>query len=132
MPIPVLDGKPVIGRAEPGDIMKLMEMFSAIGAPKTELSDIDWVDDLKFYIDNDTAMLQKNLFPAVEKHKKYIDHPDAYKIYLDPLLDCCKSYCKKFEIEEPTKKFPRDKLIELAKKIAEEQKKFIEKGDYDQ
>jgi hypothetical protein len=32
--------------------MLLKEMFSAIGAPKDEQADIDWLDDLKFFIDN--------------------------------------------------------------------------------
>lgn len=111
--------------------MLLNEMFSPIGAPKEDQSEIDWLDDLKFYIDNDNSMLQKNLFPAVEKHKKYIDHPDAFKIYLAPLKRCCESYCKKFQIEDADEKFPKDKLIELAKHMAEEQKTFIKRGDYD-
>lgn len=118
------------GPAELGENMKLLEMFSPIGAPKADQSDIDWLDDLKFYIDNDNSMLQKNLFPAIEKHKKHIDHPDAYKIYLAPIKRCCENYCEKFEIEDAEEKFSKEKLIELAKHIAQEQKKFILHGDY--
>lgn len=107
-------------------------MFSPIGAPKADQSDVDWLDDLKFYIDNDNDMLQKNLFPAIEKHKNHVDNPDAYKIYLMPIKRCCDSYCERFEIEDVEEKFPKEKLIELAKHIADEQQKFIKRGDYKQ
>ena len=40
------------------------------------------------------------------------------------------SLCDKFDIDEKEKKFPKDLLIELAKKIAEEQDKHIEAGHY--
>lgn len=127
--------KPDTGPAEPGSYrineMLLNEMFSPIGAPKSNKTEIDWLDDLKFYIDNENSMLQKNLFPAIEKHKKYIDHPKAYKIYLDPIRRCCKNYCERFEIEDADEKFSEEKLIELAKHMAEEQKEFIKRGDYD-
>ena len=39
--------------------MLLREMFSPIGAPKEQESDIDWIGDLKFFIDNDTDVLSK-------------------------------------------------------------------------
>lgn len=120
-----------VGLGKQENIMLLNEMFSPIGAPKPDQSDIDWLDDLKFYIDNDNSMLQKNLFPAVEKHKKHVDHPDAYKIYLTPIKRCCENYCERFEIEDAEEKFPNEKLIELAKHIANEQKEFIKRGDYD-
>jgi len=110
--------------------MKLIEMFSPIGAPRSEPQDIDWVGDLKFFIDNDDELLTKHLFPAVEKHKKNIDHPDVHKVYLAPIYKCLESYCKKYNIEDTDEKFPKEKLVELAKRIASEQTKFIEKGDY--
>lgn len=106
-------------------------MFSPIGAPKEDESEIDWLDDLKFYIDNDSDMLQKNIFPAVEKHRKYVDHPNAFKIYINPIKRCCESYCKMFEIEDPEEKFPQEKIEELARMFCETQKSFIERGDYD-
>jgi len=121
---------PDTGRAEPGDHMKLMEMFSAIGAPKEELKDIDWADDLKFFIDNDDKLLTQYMFPALQKHEKHAGHPDAYKLYLRPIKECCKIYIKKFEIENPKDKFTEDILEDLAKKIAEEQEKHIKDGDY--
>jgi hypothetical protein len=110
--------------------MLLKEMFSAIGAPTSEQDDIDWIGDLKFFIDNDDAALKNYFFPAVDRHKEHKGHPDAYKIYMRPLESCKESYCEKFEIESPEDKFPKEKLIELAKMITAEQEKHMEKGDY--
>ena len=107
-------------------------MFSPIGAPGPEKDDVDWLGDLKFFIDNDDQLLNKYFFPAVDRHKQHVGNPNAYKIYIRPIENCCKEYCEKFEIEEPETKFPKEKLIELAKKIANQQDKFLSKGDYKQ
>ena len=72
-------------------------MFSPVGAPKDDQPDIDWIGDLKFYMDNNDQMLNKHFFPAVNREEK----------------------------------FPKEKLEELAKQIATQQEKFMEKGDYD-
>jgi hypothetical protein len=40
-------------------------------------------------------------------------------------------YCEKYDIDDREKKFPKEKLIDLAKRIADEQEKYLEKGDYD-
>ena len=106
-------------------------MFSAIGAPKDEQADIDWLDDLKFFIDNNDDMLDTQFFPAIKKHKEHQGHPDVYKVYVRPIEHCKEAYCSKFEIEDAEEKFPKEKLIELAKRIAEEQERHLEKGDYD-
>ena len=113
-----------------GDML-LKEMFSAIGAPKDQEAEIDWLDDLKFFIDNDTDVLSQYYFPAIKRHRQHRDHPKAYKIYIKPIEACKEAYCEKYEIENPDEKFPRDKIIELAKMCAEEQSKIIERGDYE-
>lgn len=105
-------------------------MFSPIGAPDPDKDDTDWLGDLKFFIDNDDQLLNKYFFPAVDRHKKHVGNPNAYKIYIRPLESCLEQYCEKFEIEEPETKFPKEKLIDLAKKIANQQDKFLSKGDY--
>ena len=110
--------------------MLLNEMFSAIGAPKQDQPDIDWLDDLKFYIDNDDSMLTKHFFPAIKRHKEYQGNPNAYKIYIRPLEHCLESYCEKFDVENPEEKFPKEKLIELAKHFCREQEMFLKRGDY--
>lgn len=111
--------------------MLLREMFSPIGAPKQDQEEVDWIDDLKFFIDNDDAMLSQYFFPAVKKHQGYKGHPEAYKIYIRPIESCLEHYCNKFEIEDREEKFPKEKLIELAKRCASEQEQHIEKGDYE-
>lgn len=111
--------------------MLLSEMFSPLGAPKETEQDIDWLGDLKFFIDNDNKMLENYLFPAVTRHQEYQGNPNAYKIYMRPLEKCLGEYCNKFEIKEVETKFPKEALIELAKKMATEQEKYMEQGDYE-
>ena len=111
--------------------MLLREMFSAIGAPKeSDQQEIDWLDDLKFFIDNDEAMLTNYFFPAVKKHKEHQGSPEAFKIYIIPIQHCLDHYCEKYDIQDRPEKFPKEKIIALAKMIAGEQEKFLEKGDY--
>jgi hypothetical protein len=110
--------------------MLLKEMFSPIGAPQEQDQEIDWLDDLKFFIDNDDRMLNQYFFPAVKRHREHQGNPNVYKVYIRPLENCLGHYCKKFEIESPEEKFPKEKLIELAKRIANEQEQFLERGDY--
>ena len=106
-------------------------MFSPIGAPSQDLAEIDWIDDLKFYIDNDTDILSRQMFPAIKKHMNHVDHPQAYKIYLKPLQQCTEMYCNKFDIDDPENKFTKEAIEGLAKKIAKEQNTHIKNGDYD-
>jgi hypothetical protein len=110
--------------------MLLKEMFSPLGGPKVDQSDVDWMDDLKFFIDNNTDLLRDKIFPAIHQHQKHKGHPKAYQLYIKPLEQCKESYCKEFSIDDANEKFPKEKLIELAKKMAEEQEKIIERGDY--
>lgn len=112
--------------------MLLKEMFSAIGAPsQNEEQDVDWIGDFKFFIDNDDKLLSNYFFPAVNVHKKNVGHPNIYKAYMRPLERCLEQYCNKFEIDSPEEKFPKEQLIELAKQIAEEQSKHLDRGDYE-
>ena len=111
--------------------MLLNEMFSAIGAPKEQEQDIDWLDDLKFYIDNDDTMLNRHFFPAVKRHKEHMGNPNVFKVYIRPIEHCLNHYCEKYDIQDREEKFPKDKLIDLAKRIASEQEKHLEKGDYE-
>ena len=106
-------------------------MFSPIRTPKEDDREVDWLGDLKFFIDNDNQMLSQYLFPAVKKHSKYLEHPKAYTLYLKPVETALKSYCEQFNIEDRADKFSKEALVELAKRICEEQKKHIEDGDYD-
>ena len=57
--------------------MLLREMFSPIGAPNETGDDIDWLGDLKFFIDNNDRLLNHHFFPAIKKHKKHAGHPEV-------------------------------------------------------
>ena len=109
--------------------MKLYEMFSPIGAPK-ENDEIDWLGDLKFFIDNDNAILNRLIFPTIVKHERCVKDKDAYKLYFKPVRECLKIYVEKYDIVDADKKFSKEKLVELCKNIAEEQKRHILNGDY--
>lgn len=111
--------------------MLLKEMWSAIGAPKEDDQEIDWLDDLKFFIDNDDKMLSQYFFPAIKRHQEHKGNPSVFKIYIRPIEHCLDHYCDKFEIEDREEKFPKEKIIDLAKRFAEEQEKHIDKGDYE-
>ena len=110
--------------------MLLREMFSPIGAPKQDQEEIDWLDDLHFFIDNNDKMLDQYFFPAVKRHKEHQGNPNVFKVYIRPIERCLDHYCEKYDINDRAEKFPKEKIIELAKRFAEEQSKFIEKGDY--
>ncbi len=110
--------------------MLLREMFSAIGAPKDDQQEIDWIDDLKFFIDNESEVLNQHFFPAIKKHNQHKGNPNVFKLYIVPVQTALEQYCDKFSVEDREEKFPKEKLIDLAKMIANEQEKHIDKGDY--
>jgi hypothetical protein len=111
--------------------MLLKEMFSSIDGAKDNDADIDWIGDLKFFIDNDNKMLENYFFPAVEKHRNHLGNPNAYKLYVKAIKECMKYYVEQYKIESANEKFTEDSITDLAKNIAEEQERFIKEGDYD-
>lgn len=106
-------------------------MWSPIGAPKEDQKEVDWLDDLHFYIDNKDELLNQYFFPAVQRHKEHQGNPNVFKVYIRPIERCLEQYCEEFDIDGKEEKFPKEKIIELAKRFAEEQEKFLEKGDYE-
>jgi len=109
--------------------MKLMELFSH--NEKDKQDDIDWIGDLKFYIDNNDSMLERHIFPAMKRHKKHVGKNGVYKLYMKPLKQCLRSYCEEYDVDDPESKFNEEALTELAKHFAEIQERFIANGDYD-
>ena len=75
-------------------------MFSVLGGPEKNEEDIDWLNDLKLFIDDNNIILTKIMMPAIEMHKQHPDHPAAHKLYIKPLNRCADLYCKKFEIKD--------------------------------
>lgn len=117
--------------------MKLFELFQQLEPSddsdekdKRLANDINYIDDLKFFIDNDTEKLSRNFFPAI-KQQQQNDGPDSFKFYLKPLQDSCDEYCKEYDLSDIKEKiFTTEKMIELAKQIASEQSGYIKNGAY--
>lgn len=94
--------------------------------------EINYLDDLKHFIDNENAVLSKFFFPAINKHKKVGDDDSSYKLYIMPVKQSLDVYCKKFKLEDIKDEiFPKDAVIKIARRFAEEQKTHIDHKDYD-
>ena len=114
--------------------MRLMELFSSDPTNQDpRLSkDINYLDDLKFYMDNDNEQLTNVLFPAIKAHKENIDDESAYRHYMKPIKITVEKYCNQFDLDDiKDKMFTDENLIQLAKRFAEEQKAHIGNKDYD-
>jgi|SRR5210317_760012 len=115
--------------------MRLMELFSSDPATQDpRLSkDVNYLDDLKFYMDNDTNSLTNVLFPAIKAHKENLDDESAYRHYMKPIKLSVEKYCNEYDLSDIRDKiFTDESLITLAKRIAEEQKSHIGNKEYDQ
>jgi len=112
--------------------MLLNELFSPSEKKiKKYDPEVDYLDDLKFWISNNDDLVSKVLMPAVKKHKEHRGNTDGYKFYLEPIKKCCNLYCDKFDLSDSKNEiFGPNEIIKLAKKIASEQTKYIDKGDY--
>lgn len=108
-------------------------MFSPLGSPREEdLAEIDWIDDLKAFIDDNESLLSKRIMPAVGKHKQHLKNPNAFKIYIKAIKLCAADYCNQFDINDIKEKiFTPEKIVELAKIYADQQERFINQGDYE-
>lgn len=111
--------------------MLLREMFSPMGGEKEAEQQVDWIGDLKFFIDNEDRLLKTEMFPAVKRQMQNVNDPNAYQIYITPIKKCLRAYRAKFNLDNLKTKFPKEDIINLAKQIAEEQKHHITNGDYD-
>lgn len=111
--------------------MLLREMFSPLGGPKDEEQEVDWIDDLKFFIDHNHDLLTTQMMPAIHRQKEHQNSNDAYQLYMKPLMNCVNVYCETFDIDEKEECFPLNKLEELARNIASIQENYIKAGNYD-
>ena len=116
--------------------MKLMELFSVPSVDEIEDKkfdrEVDYVDDLKFWIDSNDKMLSNFIFPAVKHHLVAPDHPESFMHYVEPLKKCAEAYCNEFDLNDHKDEiFNEEEIKKLAERFAEEQSKHIRKGDYD-
>ncbi len=112
--------------------MKLMELFSPTEKEiKKYDPEVDYLDDLKFWISNNDDLVSKVLMPAIKKQKSNPADENTYRYYVKPLEKCCDIYCKQFDLTDSQKEiFGSDEIVRLAKRISQEQKNYIDKGDY--
>jgi len=82
-------------------------------------------------MDHNDAIVRDLILPAVQKHKTSPKAPKAFKLYIMPVMKCRKMYADKFNIKDVEEKIPHDQILSLARKMAEEQSKHIEKKDYE-
>lgn len=112
--------------------MLLNELFSkSIDEPKKFDPEVDYLDDLKFWISNNDEALSKMLMPAIYQHRSHPNEESNYKLYIKPLAKCAEDYCVKFDLMHSKDEiFTPEAIVSLAKKVAEEQNNFIHRGDY--
>ena len=113
--------------------MRLMELFSSPDNKDPRLNpDINYLDDLKFYVDNNSELLSNVFFPAVKEQRKNNDPEMAYKLYIKPLKFATERYCDQYELNDVKDDiFTDENIIEVAKRFASEQHNHINNKDYD-
>lgn len=102
-----------------------------MGGEDNRKPEIDWKDDLKFFIDQNNDLLIREIQPAIRKHKLDTDTESSFNHYIKPLKRCMRVYANMFQINDIDTKISKEDLIVLAKQIAEEQNRHIGNGDYD-
>jgi hypothetical protein len=113
--------------------MKLFELFGHNEKNKDPRLDpeINYIEDLKFFIDNDNQMLSKVFFPAIKSHQDNGGYDDDHEHYVEPIKKAIVIYCKAHDLSDIKDEiFDEASIHELAKKCAAEQHKHIHKGDY--
>ena len=116
--------------------MNLLELLTEdspmfpMGSVSSEEQAIDWISDLKFFIDNDEALLNAHFFPAIKKHLNFVSHPRIHKVYISPIQKCINQYCEKFDLDDKDTTFPKDAIVTLAKQIAAEYEEQILNGEF--
>jgi hypothetical protein len=99
-----------------------------------ELKDVDLVDDLHFFIQNDPKFYRKVFFPLLRDFKSKVKNGESCKdTMFRPCVDTAANiYCQKFNIPGNDKSVFTDvDRDELARKIFGQEKDRIEHGDYD-
>ena len=100
-------------------MVKLVEFVDSDKVPG-EFSDVNLIDDLEVYMNNDPMFYRKVLYPSVSNLRSRIKsgQPCNETCFLPAVKQGAKSYCKKFNIPNDTNEiFADDELKDLAVKI---------------
>lgn len=101
---------------------------------KKDLDDVDMIDDLMFFMNNDTNFYRKIFFPMISKIRDQIKSGKRCKdTVFRPCVDSAiNSYCEKYNISEnPISLFTEVDRDEIARKVFAKEKDNVIKGRYD-
>lgn len=110
-------------------MVKLYELDQSLN-----FDDVDLVDDLHFFMQNDPKFYRRIMYPAISQMKKSLQSGKGCKHDMfRPCVDtAAKLYCKKFEIPDNEKSVFTDVDRDtLARKIFQQEKEQITQGTYD-
>jgi hypothetical protein len=116
------------GVAESGDML-IREFVEVPG-----FEDVDLVEDLKYFMENDPKFYRKVLYPAISRYRKKLRsgencEPSEFRGCVDQAASI---YCDKFNIPgNPKSVFTDVDRDELAQKIFGQERQRIEDGVYD-
>lgn len=99
-----------------------------------DLEDVDLLDDLHFFMQNDPSFYRKVFYPLLSMLKKHVKTGKRCKnTIFRPCVDhAITLYCKKFNIPGNEKSVFTDvDRDSLARKIFAQEVERIEQGDYD-
>jgi hypothetical protein len=99
-----------------------------------ELKDVDLLDDLQFYMENDPNFYRKILFPVISKMKSLMKTSKQCPatIFRNAVDKAALLYCKKFNIpDNPKSVFTDVDRDAVARKIFGQEHDRISKGVYD-
>lgn len=102
--------------------------------PNLNLNDVDFVDDLHYFMINDPLFYKNTLFPAIVDLRSKIQHNEECSDthFIKCVNNGIKHYCKKFDLGNPTSLFTKTDRDSLARKIFGDEKQNIIDGKYDQ
>lgn len=116
--------------AEHGDYMKIND----VDKQAEQFKDVDFVDDLKFFMHNDPRFYRKVVYPVIAELKgKLKSGGKCNEMSFMPCIDkAIPVYCNKFKItQNPKVLFDPEEVQDLAVKMFHEEKHNIENGVYD-
>jgi len=98
-----------------------------------ELKDVNLIDDLEVFMNNDPSFYRRVLFPQISNLKTHIStgQPCKETCFLPAVKKATSAYCNKFNIDrDPKDIFADEEIRELAIKMFHDEKDNINQGAY--
>jgi hypothetical protein len=115
--------------AKHGEYMKINEVDNQ----SDQFKEVDFVDDLKFFMNNDARFYRKVVYPVIaELKRKLKSGAKCNEMSFKPCIEqAIPVYCNKFKIKQnPKILFAVEEVQDLAVKMFHEEKHNIENGVY--